>query len=223
MVNLESFERILAQSSSTFNVLNEMLNTTFLIRFIPEFKEISDRIQYDEYHLYPVDRHLIRTVQNIKRFDTSEGSSKYPLCSDLYKTLKKRNLLLWAALLHDIGKGETGESHSISGAKIAESILLQKGYPAEDIETISFLIKEHLLLIKTATRRDLNDEETAISCAKTIKDIDRLKMLYLLTVADSMATGPKAWSDWTATEIFSLKFQMFLKRENLQAKRLLKP
>jgi len=208
VVNLESFERILAKPSTTFNVLNEMLNTTFLIRFIPEFKEISDRIQYDEYHLYPVDRHLLRTVQNIKRFGTSEGISEFPLCSDIYKRLKKRNLLLWAALLHDIGKGEIGESHSISGAKIAESILFQKGYPAEDIETVSFLIKEHLLLIKTATRRDLNDEETAISCAKNIKDIDRLKMLYLLTVADSMATGPKAWSDWTSTLLRDLFFKV---------------
>ena len=207
-LNLKSFERILAKSSSTFNVLNEMLNTAFLIRFIPEFKEISDRIQYDEYHLYPVDRHLLRTVQNIKRFGTSEGISEYPLCSDIYKRLKKRSLLLWAALLHDIGKGETGVSHSISGAEIAASILLKKGYPPEDIETVSFLIKEHLLLIKTATRRDLNDEETAISCARKIKDIDRLKMLYLLTVADSMATGPKAWSDWTATLLRDLFFKI---------------
>ena len=208
VLNLESFERILAKPSSTFNVLNEMLNTTFLIRFIPEFKEISDRIQYDEYHLYPVDRHLLRTVQNIKRFGTSKGISEFPLYSDVYKRLKKRNLLLWAALLHDIGKGETGVSHSISGAKIAASILHNKGYPAEDIETVSFLIKEHLLLIKTATRRDLNDEETAISCARKIKDIDRLKMLYLLTVADSMATGPKAWSDWTATLLRDLFFKI---------------
>jgi len=207
-LNLESFERILAKPSSTFNVLNEMLNTAFLIRFIPEFKEISDRIQYDEYHLYPVDRHLLRTVQNIKKFGTSEGISEYPLCSDIFKRLKKRNLLLWAALLHDIGKGETGGSHSISGAEIAASILLKKGYPTEDIETASFLIKEHLLLIKTATRRDLNDEETAISCARKIKDIDRLKMLYLLTVADSMATGPKAWSDWTATLLRDLFFKV---------------
>jgi [protein-PII] uridylyltransferase len=207
-LNLESFERILAKSSSTFNVLNEMLNTAFLIRFIPEFEEISDRIQYDEYHLYPVDRHLLRTVQNIKRFGTSEGISEYPLCSDIYKRLKKRNLLLWAALLHDIGKGETGVSHSISGAEIATSILLKKGYPTEDVETVSFLIKEHLLLIKTATRRDLNDEETAISCARKIKDIDHLKMLYLLTVADCMATGPKAWSDWTATLLRDLFFKI---------------
>jgi [protein-PII] uridylyltransferase len=208
VLNLESFERILAKPSSTFNVLNEMLNTAFLIRFIPEFKDITDRIQYDEYHLYPVDRHLLRTVQNMKRFGTSEGISEYPLCSDIYNRLKKRNLLLWAALLHDIGKGEAGVSHSISGAEIAKSILFKKGYPTEDIKTVSFLIKEHLLLVKTATRRDLNDEETAISCARKIKDIERLKMLYLLTVADSMATGPKAWSDWTATLLRDLFFKV---------------
>ncbi|MEJ2656927.1 MAG: HD domain-containing protein [Desulfobacterales bacterium] len=120
---LESFEHILVQPVSTFNVFNEMLNSGFLIRFIPEFKEVTNRIQYDEYHLYPVDRHLLRTVQHIKIFGTSEGKSKYPLCSGLYRGLKKRSLLLWAALLHDIGKGRTEVSHSISGAEIARSIL----------------------------------------------------------------------------------------------------
>jgi [protein-PII] uridylyltransferase len=205
---LESFEHILVEPASTFSVLNEMLNTGFLIRFIPDFKEVADRIQYDEYHLYPVDRHLLRTVQHIKVFGTSEGKSKYPLCHSLYKGLKKRSLLLWTALLHDIGKGKTGVSHSISGAEIAGSILKNKGYPDEDIETVSFLIKEHLLLIKTATRRDLNDEETAVSCARKIKDADQLKMLFLLTVADCMATGPKAWSDWTAALLRDLFFKI---------------
>lgn len=207
-LNLESFERILAKPSKTFNVLDEMLNTGFLIRFIPEFKTVANRIQYDEYHLYPVDRHLLRTIQYLKSFGTSEGKQKYPLCNDLYKGLKKRNLLLWTALLHDIGKGETGVSHSISGAEIAASILLNKGFSTKDVEIVSFLIKEHLLLIKTATRRDLNDEETAISCARKIKNINHLKMLYLLTVADSMATGPKAWSDWTATLLRDLFFKI---------------
>jgi [protein-PII] uridylyltransferase len=205
---LASFEHILVEPASTFSVLNEMLNTGFLIRFIPDFKEVADRIQYDEYHLYPVDRHLLRTVQHIKVFGSSEGKSNYPLCNSLYKGLNKRSLLLWAALLHDIGKGKTGVSHSISGAEIAGSILQKKGYPDEDIETVSFLIKEHLLLIKTATRRDLNDEETAISCARKIKDVDQLKMLFLLTVADCMATGPKAWSDWTAALLRDLFFKI---------------
>jgi [protein-PII] uridylyltransferase len=185
-----------------------MLNTGFLIRFIPDFKDINNRIQYDEYHLYPVDRHLLRTIQYIKDFGTSGGKSKHPLCNDLYKGLKKRSLLLWAALLHDIGKGKTGVSHSVSGAKIAGELLQKKGYGAEDIETVSFLIKEHLLLVKTATRRDLNDEETAVSCARKIKDVDQLKMLYLLTVADCMATGPKAWSDWTAALLRDLFFKI---------------
>ncbi len=205
---IESFERILVKPISTFNVLNEMLNTGFLIRFIPDFKDINNRIQYDEYHLYPVDRHLLRTIQYIKVFGTSGGKSKHPLCNDLYKGLKKRSLLLWAALLHDIGKGKTGVSHSVSGAKIAGELLQKKGYGAEDIETVSFLIKEHLLLVKTATRRDLNDEETAVSCARKIKDVDQLKMLYLLTVADCMATGPKAWSDWTAALLRDLFFKI---------------
>jgi [protein-PII] uridylyltransferase len=206
--NLESFEKILAAPASALNVLNEMLNTGFLVRFIPEFKAIVNRIQYDEYHLYPVDLHSLRTVQNIKKFDASEGNSKYPLCRDLYKGLKQRRLLLWAALLHDIGKGKTGGGHSTSGAEIACSILIKKGFKTKDIDTVSFLIQEHLLLIKTATRRDLNDEETAISCARKIKDINLLKMLYLLTVADSMATGPKAWTDWTATLLKDLFFKV---------------
>jgi [protein-PII] uridylyltransferase len=208
VLNIESFEEILSQPSSTFNVLDEMLNTGFLTRFISEFREIANRIQYDEYHLYPVDRHLLRTVQNIKIFGTSEGISKYPLCGDIYKGLKKRNLMLWAALLHDIGKGKTGVSHSITGAEMARSILVKKGFKTKDIDTVCFLIREHLLLIKTATRRDLNDEETAILMARKIDDINHLKMLYLLTVADSMATGPNAWSDWTATLLRDLFFKV---------------
>lgn len=79
---------------------------------------------------------------------------------------------------------------------------------------MSFLVNEHLFLIKTATRRDINDEETAVFCARKIKDIERLKMLYLLTIADSMATGPRAWNDWT----FTLLRDLFLKTLNILEK-----
>jgi [protein-PII] uridylyltransferase len=92
--------------------------------------------------------------------------------------------------------------------------LTQKGLKPADIETVIFLVQEHLLLIKTATRRDIHDEETAISCARKIKDVGRLKMLYLLTVADSIATGPMAWNDWTAT----LLRDFFLKTLNVLEK-----
>lgn len=206
--NVQSFDHILAAPTPTFNVLNEMLNIGLLTQYIPEFKDIENRIQYDEYHLYPVDRHSLRAVQILKSFGTKEGASKTPICGDLYKELNNRRLLLWAALFHDIGKGALGESHSKTGAKIVRTALSKRGFKEKDIETVSFLVEEHLMLFKTATRRDLYDEETAIFCARKIKDVRHLKMLYLLTAADAMATGPKAWSEWTATLLKDLFFKV---------------
>ena len=211
--NVKAFERILLTPAPTFNVLKEMLSTNFLSRFIPEYKIIVNLVQYDEYHLYPVDKHLLRTVQIIKNYASGDYATD-PLCVDLYKELKSKKLLLWGALLHDIGKGDLTVDHSQGGAKIAGKILSEKGFKLRDIETVSFLIERHLFLIKIATRRDIHDEETAISCARTIKDIDRLKMLYLLTVADSIATGPKAWNDWMQT----LLRDLFLKVLNVLEK-----
>ncbi|MBW2434457.1 MAG: [protein-PII] uridylyltransferase [Deltaproteobacteria bacterium] len=211
---VKSFERILAAQAPKFNVLNEMLNTGFLKKFIPEFHSVHNRIQYDEYHLYPVDKHLLRTVQTVKKFGTAKDSSLEPLCEQIYRKLRRKKLLLWAALLHDIGKGESEEDHSTKGAEIVKTILTQKGMSSADIETVIFLVQEHLLLIKTATRRDIQDEETAIACARKIKDVERLKMLYLLTVADSIATGPMAWNDWTA----ALLRDFFLKTLNVLEK-----
>ena len=113
-----------------------------------------------------------------------------------------------------LGKGDQAVDHSQGGAAIARKVLSKKGFKLKDIETVSFLIEKHLFLIKTATRRDIHDEETSIFCARTIKEIDRLKMLYLLTVADSMATGPKAWNDWIQT----LLRDLFLKVLNVLKK-----
>jgi [protein-PII] uridylyltransferase len=195
---VRSFERILETPAPKFNVLNEMLNTGFLLSFIPEFKEIENRIQYDEYHVYPVDKHSLRTVRAIKNFGTPEDVTGDSLCGELYRDMENKLLLLWGALLHDIGKGESGGNHSEKGVKFVESVLREKGYKPSEIDMVSFLVREHLLLIKTATRRDTNDEETAIFCARKVKDAERLKMLYLLTVADSISTGPKAWNNWSS-------------------------
>jgi [protein-PII] uridylyltransferase len=208
---VKCFEQILVTHAPDFNVLNEMLNTDVLVVFIPQMKAIIDRIQHDQYHLYPVDRHSLRVVQTIKGFATPGETLKDSLCANLYKELKHRKPLLWAALLHDIGKGVEGPSHSDSGAEITREILIKKGLVQKDVETISFLVKSHLRLIITATRRDISDEETAISFAREIKDVGRLKMLYLLTVADSMATGPKAWNEWAAALLRSF----FLKVLNI--------
>jgi len=206
---VRSFERILVAPASIFNVLNEMLRTGFLVCFIPEIHRIVNRIQYNQYHIFPVDKHSLRTVQTIKKFIESEIETQADnLCVMLYKDIKRKPLLLWAALLHDIGKGEQGEDHALKGAKIVKNILKRKGYGSKDIEIVSFLVKEHLFLIKIATRRDINDEETAIFCAKRIRDVELLKMLYLLTVGDSISTGPKAWNDWMSYLLRDLFFKI---------------
>ncbi len=211
---VKSFERILAAPAPRFNVLNEMLNTGFLVRFIPEFGSIMNRIQYDEYHLYPVDKHLLRTVKTAKNFGTATDNSLEPLCGQIYGELKNKMPLLWAALLHDIGKGTAEEGHAESGAAMIKKLLTRKGLDPEVVDSVAFLVREHLLLIKTATRRDIYDEETAIFAARRIKDVERLKMLYLLTVADSISTGPMAWNQWTA----ALLRDFFLKVLNVLEK-----
>ncbi|MFZ5569486.1 MAG: [protein-PII] uridylyltransferase [Thermodesulfobacteriota bacterium] len=207
--NIRIFETILLTPAAPFNVLNEMLNTGLLVRLIPEFRKIVNRIQFDEYHLFPVDRHSLHTVRTLKSFGSQEESPATDLCRSLYKELGQyKKLLLWSALLHDIGKGEEGHGHSARGAEIAGKILARTGYDEDQIATVVFLVKEHLFLIKTATRRDINDEETSIFCARRIRDIRLLKMLYLLTVADSIATGPKAWNDWSAALLRDLFFKV---------------
>jgi [protein-PII] uridylyltransferase len=211
---VRSFEKILQAPAPTFNVLNAMLHTGILERFIPEFHEVVNCIQYDEYHIYPVDRHLLRTVKILKQFADAASAPPDDLAVQIYAELHQRHLLLWAALLHDIGKGQPGGNHSAKGEALASGILAEKGYRPADIDTVAFLVREHLLLAKTAARRDINSEETALYCARRINDVDRLKMLYLLTVADAMATGPKAWNSWTAT----LLKDLFLKILNLLEK-----
>ena len=206
--NLHVFEQILLRPAPTFNVMSEMRRTGLLFRLIPELETIRDRIQYDAYHLFPVDRHSLRVVRAIKGFGSPEDISGDPLCGELYKVLRQRKPLLWAALLHDIGKGIPGGDHAAKGAVMARRIMERLGYREKEIALVAFLVADHLMLIKAAIRRDINDEETAINCARRIQHPVRLRMLYLLTVADSLSTGPKAWNQWTATLLRELFFKV---------------
>jgi [protein-PII] uridylyltransferase len=208
---VSAFENILVAPAATFNVLGEMLLTGFLSQFIPEFARLENRIQYDEYHLYPVGRHSLQAVQTLKEFAIDKADEAPALYNRVYRELHRKKLLLWAVLLHDIGKGDVETGHAGRGEVIAREIMARHGYSQKDIDLVAYLVHDHLFLIETATRRDIQDEETAIFCARRIKTAQRLKMLYLLTVADSMATGPAAWSDWTA----NLLRELFLKTLNV--------
>jgi len=206
---IKSLKRILFASPHAFNVLNEMLTTGLMTALIPEMKGIVNRIQYDEYHLYPVDKHSLRTVQTLKQFRDAPLDAPDAFYRDLYKEMGSPELLLWAGLFHDTGKGEQDQAdHARQGEQIVRRVFSRMGFSEKEIETISFLVREHLFLIHTATRRDINDEKIIVQSARHVADIERLKMLYLLTVADSKATGPKAWNDWKAALLKELFFKI---------------
>ncbi|MCW7753911.1 [protein-PII] uridylyltransferase [Desulfobotulus sp. H1] len=210
-VVLKMFERTLAIPPFAYHPLNEMQATGLMSQLIPEFDAIISRIQYNKYHLYPVAKHSLRTVQTAAGFALVPKEKSLPhavLYHETFGEIKNKRLLLWGALLHDIGKGVPGDDHSKEGAVLARKILARFGMRSDYMETVVFLVQEHLFLIKAATRRDINDEETVTACAMKIRDPERLRMLFLLTVADSVSTGPKAWSEWTATLLTSLYFKV---------------
>ncbi|MBA3029216.1 MAG: [protein-PII] uridylyltransferase [Desulfobacteraceae bacterium] len=206
---IKLFERILVFGDPSYNVLDEMLDTGLLLSIIPEMENIQNRIQFDEYHLYPVDKHSLHAVQTVQKWRNREEIKNEPMCVDVYSELKNPALLHWAVLLHDIGKGYSSEDHAVTGEAVVQTILQKLGFSHEDILTVAFLVREHLFLIKTATRRDINDEETCLYCARRVKDPERLKMLYLLTIADSVSTGPNAWNEWTASLLRNLFIKVF--------------
>lgn len=218
---IKIFKRTLALSYWKFNVLNVMLTTGILEKFIPEFSPIINKIQYNHYHLFPVDKHSIRCVQIINNFKIPGADQNHLLYAGVFKEVRKKIVLLMAALLHDIGKSDPAKEHSNRGARMAGPVLDRLGLNPADREDALFLIQNHLLLAKTATRRDIFDEETAVFVANKVGKIRLLRMLFLLTVADSMATGPKAWNDWTESLIkdLFLKAMGILKTGELASKK----
>ncbi|MCP4746310.1 MAG: [protein-PII] uridylyltransferase [Desulfobacteraceae bacterium] len=211
---VEAFEKVMMRHMPRFNALSAMLDTGFLTAFIPQFKKVVNRIQFDQYHLYPIARHLLLSVRMLKQVVAGKEKGSDPLALKVYQEIRNKKVLYWATLLHDIGKSQATSGHADRGADIAQEILKEKALSETDIETAVFLIRHHLLLFETATRRDINEEETALYVARCVVKPERLKMLYLLSMADARATGPKAWNDWTA----SLMRSLFLRSLNAMEK-----
>lgn len=192
----------------------DMLHTGVLTALIPELGHVQDRIQFDAYHLRPLGAHTMETVGFLSDWrnpDTLQPKleSIHPradLAAEVWSRLPDPTILVLGALLHDIGKG--APDHAAAGAKKTTAILRRFQVPESVTHEITFLVREHLLLFKTATRKDLHDEQAVAACAERIGDINRLDRLFLLSMADARATGPKAWNEWTAALLRDLYFKI---------------
>jgi [protein-PII] uridylyltransferase len=208
---VQQFFDILLHPQQAFPVLKVMLETGFLQAFLPELDGVRYRVQHDVYHLYTVDEHLLRAVMELHHMEQQPEESIIRLgLEEAFAQLENRRILYLAALIHDIGKGQ-GKNHAVVGAEMSRGIALRLNLNEREAELLGYLVENHLILAETALKRDLTDEKPILHCATTIADRERLRLLYLLTIADSCATGPGAWNTWKA----SLVRELYVKVDNV--------
>ena len=215
---ISQFFDILMNKKSGFQTLYTMMETGFLDKFLPEFSHIRYKVQYDTYHTYTVDEHLLRTVKELHQM---EDEDKYRPFFEKVKRYKR--ILLLAGLLHDIGKGY-GKDHAALGASFCKNIAVRFGLKSDEIDVLSFLVEKHLFMIHLALKRDLSEERPIETLALEVENKEKLYLLYLLTIADSRATGPSAWNLWRSQLLDELliKTENFLSNQGIELKNLQK-
>jgi [protein-PII] uridylyltransferase len=193
--NKSLFMEIIRQPRYVGHELRRMHRYGILSKYLPAFGQIEGQMQFDLFHVYSVDEHILFVIQNMRLFALPEYANTYPLCQKILTILPKQELLYLAGLFHDIAKGRKGE-HAKLGVKDAVDFCKLHGLSTFDAELVGWLVENHLVLSKTAQREDINDPEVINKFAVTMGDRERLNYLYLLTVADVNGTNPELWNAW---------------------------
>ncbi|MGK3102446.1 [protein-PII] uridylyltransferase [Streptomyces sp. WAC05858] len=184
----EQLITLLGAGESTVGVWEALEAEGLITRLLPDWERVRCRPQRNAVHRWTVDRHLVETAVR---------------ASALSRRVGRPDLLLVAALLHDIGKGWPGD-HSVAGETIARDVAARIGFDRADVAVLATLVRHHLLLVETATRRDLDDPATVRSVAEAVGGATTLELLHALTEADALATGPAAWSAWRGSLVADL-------------------
>ncbi|MDQ0583720.1 [protein-PII] uridylyltransferase [Streptomyces rishiriensis] len=184
----EQLVTLLGSGRPTIEVWEALEAEGLITGLLPDWERVRCRPQRNAVHIWTVDRHLIETAVRASEFT---------------RRVSRPDLLLVSALLHDIGKGWPGD-HSVAGEIIAKDVAARIGFDRADVAVLSTLVRHHLLLIETATRRDLEDPATVRSVAEAVGSESTLELLHALTEADALATGPAAWSSWRGSLVADL-------------------
>jgi [protein-PII] uridylyltransferase len=206
------FLEILTSPRDPERALRRLNEAGVLGRFVPAFAHAVALMQFNMYHHYTVDEHLIRAVGNVAAIERGELKADHPLASEITKRVKSRDTLYCAVLLHDVAKGLPG-NHSIVGAAIAENLCPRFGLSAEDTASVAWLVKNHLVMSDTAQRRDLADPKTVRDFVDIVQSPEMLRLLLVLTVADIRAVGPGVWNGWKG----QLLRELYVEAEALMA------
>ena len=167
-------------------------------RYIPAFGRVVGRMQYDLFHAYTVDAHILFVLRNLRRLALPRFEHELPEMSRLMATVQRPEIVYLAALFHDIAKGRGGD-HSELGGVDAEAFCLEQGLSRYDARLVAWLVRHHLLFSVTAQKKDISDPKVIQEFARKVGDQAHLDYLYLITVADVRGTNPKLWNSWKAS------------------------
>jgi [protein-PII] uridylyltransferase len=201
------FLEILTSKNDAETVLRRMNEAGVLGRFIPPFGRVVAMMQFNMYHHYTVDEHLVRCIGVLSDIDAGR-SEDTKFANELMRTIQPRHreLLYVALFLHDIAKGRI-EDHSIAGARVARNLCPLLGFSPAETDLVAWLIEVHLLMSSVAQSRDLSDRVTIENFSKVMQSVDRMKLLAILTAADIKAVGPGVWNGWKAQLIRTLYYE----------------
>lgn len=180
------------QSETTLKRLND---AGVFGRFIPDFGRVVAQMQYDMYHVFTVDEHTIRAIGVLNSIERGEMRQQHPAATNAFAEIRSRRALYLAVMLHDIAKGRGGD-HSEVGAEIALHLAPRLGLDAWETETVAWLVRHHLIMSRTAFKRDIDDWKTVTDFTDRVQSPERLRMLLILTNADISAVGPNIWNAW---------------------------
>ncbi|MBG0795774.1 [protein-PII] uridylyltransferase [Methylocystis sp. H62] len=191
------FLEILLSRNMTEITLRRMNETGVLGRFIPDFGKIVAMMQFNMYHHYTVDEHLLRVVGGLSDLEAGRMPEHQQLVDEILPTIVNRKVLYLGLLLHDIAKGRK-EDHSLAGMEVARSLCPRLGFTPGETESVAWLVEHHLTMSSFAQSRDLSDRVTIENFAAIVQTMERLKMLFVLTVCDINAVGPGVLDAWKA-------------------------
>ena len=192
------FLKILTSPKGAETTLRRMNEAGLFGRFVPDFGRVVAQMQHDMYHVFTVDEHTIFAIGILHGIEGGHFQDDMPLASDVVAKISSRRALFVALFLHDIAKGRGGD-HSVLGARVAEQLCPRLGLSSEETETVSWLVKNHLLMSRIAFHRDLGDPKSINDFLEKVQSLERLRLLFLLTVADICAVGPNVWNNWKAS------------------------
>ncbi|MEM9796744.1 MAG: [protein-PII] uridylyltransferase [Pseudomonadota bacterium] len=197
------FLGLLLKHGNPERALRRMNELEVLSAFIPEFAPIVAMMQFNMYHSYTVDEHIIQVISNLAQIERWELRESLPLASSILEKGANRRVLYVALLLHDIGKGRP-EDHSVLGARIARAVAPRLGLKPKECETVEWLVRHHLLMSDMSQKRDIADPRTVRDFAKAVKTRERLDLLTVVTVCDIRGVGPYVWNNWKAQMLRAL-------------------